>query len=124
MDTWTLQSGFPIVTVTRNYKNGSVTLMQVCRYPRVYNTLALFSFSILIVLSIQERFLLRNGTVTTTSVTEPLWWIPITYTTERQLDFNTTKPSQWIKAVKSMTLSNLNLSPTEWVLFNIQETGK
>ena len=98
MDTWTLQSGFPIVTVTRNYKNGSVTLMQ-------------------------ERFLLRNGTMTTTSVTEPLWWIPITYTTERQLDFNTTKPSQWMKAVKSMTLSNLNLSPSEWVLFNIQETG-
>ena len=98
MDTWTLQSGFPIVTVTRNYKNGSVTLTQ-------------------------ERFLLRNGTITTTSATEPLWWIPITYTTERQLDFNTTKPSQWIKAVKSMTLSNLNLSPTEWVIFNIQETG-
>ena len=98
MDTWTLQSGFPIVTVTRNYKNGSVTLTQ-------------------------ERFLLRNGTMTTTSATEPLWWIPITYTTERQLDFNTTKPSQWIKAVKSMTLSNLNLSPNEWVIFNIQETG-
>lgn len=55
---------------------------------------------------------------------EPLWWIPITYTTERQLDFTTTRPSQWMKAEKSITLSEVELSPSEWVIFNIQETGE
>jgi len=29
MDTWTLQTGFPLITVTRNYDNGSITLTQV-----------------------------------------------------------------------------------------------
>ncbi|CAK9804071.1 Aminopeptidase N [Anthophora plagiata] len=98
MDTWTLQTGFPVVTVTRNYKNGVVTLMQ-------------------------ERFAYRNGTIKTTSKSEPLWWIPITYTSESQLDFNTTQPSEWISAVESITLSNRKLNPSEWLILNIQETG-
>jgi len=29
MDTWTLQTGFPVITVTRNYNNNSATLTQV-----------------------------------------------------------------------------------------------
>ena len=29
MDTWTLQTGFPVVTVTRDYKNGGASLTQV-----------------------------------------------------------------------------------------------
>lgn len=28
METWTLQAGFPLVTVTRNYLDGSITLSQ------------------------------------------------------------------------------------------------
>lgn len=68
--------------------------------------------------------MLRNGTMVTTSSVEPLWWIPITYTTESQLNFNTTQPSQWMKAEKSITLSNLNWNFLEWVILNIQETGK
>lgn len=68
--------------------------------------------------------MIRNGTIVTTSSSEPLWWIPITYTTESQLNFNTTQPSQWMKAEKSITLSNLNWNISEWVILNIQETGK
>lgn len=30
MDTWTLQTGFPVVTVIRDYNNGAATLTQVC----------------------------------------------------------------------------------------------
>ena len=28
MDTWTLQSGFPVVTVTRNYEENTATIQQ------------------------------------------------------------------------------------------------
>lgn len=98
MDTWTLQTGFPVVTVTRNYNNGQITLTQ-------------------------ERFLLHNETVKNVDKAEPLWWIPITYTTEKQLDFNTTQPSEWMKAERSITLPNVNLNPAHWIILNILETG-
>jgi aminopeptidase N len=29
MDTWTLQNGYPVLTVTRNYNDGSATISQV-----------------------------------------------------------------------------------------------
>lgn len=96
MDTWTLQTGFPLVTVARNYNNGSVTLTQ-------------------------ERFMLRNPIIT--SQKQPLWWIPITYTTEKQLNFNNTQPSKWMKAERSITFNDVDASSSQWILFNLQETG-
>ncbi|XP_011643084.1 aminopeptidase N isoform X2 [Pogonomyrmex barbatus] len=99
MDTWTLQTGFPVVTVTRNYKNGSVSLTQ-------------------------ERFLLRNSATIVISESEmPLWWIPITYTSEKQLNFNNTQPMKWMKAERSIILNDLDVSSSQWILFNVQETG-
>ncbi|XP_029162416.1 aminopeptidase N-like [Nylanderia fulva] len=84
MDTWTLQTGFPVITVARNYNNNSAMLTQ-------------------------ERFLLRNGTTqVTTSPSEPLWWVPITYTSEKQLNFSNTQPIAWMKAERS-------ISSTIWV---------
>merc|ERR1719474_1130679 len=50
MDTWTLQTGFPLLTVQRNYDDQSATLSQ-------------------------ERFLL---TANQTNI--DTWWIPVTYT--------------------------------------------
>ena len=32
MDTWTLQMGFPVVSVTRNYDSNEATLVQVFSY--------------------------------------------------------------------------------------------
>lgn len=52
MDTWTLQTGFPVVTAFRNYELDSVTLSQ-------------------------ERFLVNSFNNSANSV---WWWIPITYT--------------------------------------------
>lgn len=129
MDTWTLQTGFPVVTVIRDYNNGAATLTQVCWKIKRFKSKSDLLRSIFIHVHPyfpppQERFMLRNGTMVTTSNVEPLWWIPITYTTESQLDFNTTQPSQWMKAEKSITLTNLNWNSSEWVIFNIQETGK
>ncbi|XP_071631576.1 aminopeptidase N-like [Temnothorax longispinosus] len=96
MDTWTLQTGFPVVTVSRTYNDSIIMLTQ-------------------------ERFLLDNNDTTITS--ESLWWIPITYTWEKQLNFNNTQPTEWLKAERSIILNDFRVSPFEWIIFNVQETA-
>lgn len=54
MDTWTLQTGYPVVTATRNYSDNSLLLTQ-------------------------ERFFLDKEN----KVDHSLWWIPVTYTDSR-----------------------------------------
>ncbi|XP_025986451.2 aminopeptidase N [Solenopsis invicta] len=99
MDTWTLQTGFPVVTVLRNYDDNSFTLTQ-------------------------ERFLLNNNDTNITSdKSKELWWIPITYTSEKELNFNDTQPREWMKAERSIMFNDLDVTPSQWVLFNVQETG-
>lgn len=112
MDTWTLQTGFPVIMVTRDYTTGSVHLKQ-------------------------ERFLLRrkaeNSTLTATQTSTTssapraevsnLWWVPITYTSLENPDFNSTQPSFWLKATPTFTLPPLSAAADHWVIFNIQETG-
>lgn len=52
----------------------------------------------------------------------PQWTIPITYTTDEELDFETTSPKLFIKQDKSSI--DIDLSPNAtWVIFNIQQTG-
>ncbi|XP_044757690.1 aminopeptidase N-like [Coccinella septempunctata] len=93
MDSWTLQTGYPVVTVTRNYKDGTATLTQ-------------------------ERFFrdtirARNGSA------ETCWWIPVSYTTEREMDVNTTTPKTWMTCpLKETTITGL---PSDgWLLLNLQ----
>ncbi|XP_011497365.1 PREDICTED: aminopeptidase N [Ceratosolen solmsi marchali] len=95
MDTWTLQTGFPVITVKRNYQDNTAVITQ-------------------------ERFMLRNHSKKGKS---PLWWVPITYTTATKLNFNKTKPSTWMKVEKSINLDNVSDDPNEWVIFNLLETG-
>lgn len=66
MDTWTLQVGYPIVNVERNYDSNSAELSQ-SRY-----------------LSDRDR---------TRDDTDFCWWIPLTYTNAEKLDFNTSHVS-------------------------------
>ena len=54
---------------------------------------------------------------------QPLWWIPLTYTTSKKLNFSSTKPIAWIKAEKTISLQNLGAKKDEWIIFNILETG-
>jgi aminopeptidase N len=66
MDTWTLQVGYPIVHVERNYDTNSAELTQ-SRY-----------------LSDRDR---------TRDDTDFCWWIPLTYTNSEKKDFNTSHVS-------------------------------
>ncbi|XP_058791213.1 aminopeptidase N [Phymastichus coffea] len=95
MDTWTLQTGFPVVTVTRDYDNDAALVTQ-------------------------ERFMLRNQS---NEDKEPIWWIPLTYTVANKRDFNSTKPAVWMKAEKSVQMKKLGATPRDWLIFNVMETG-
>ncbi|XP_046398919.1 aminopeptidase N isoform X2 [Ischnura elegans] len=112
MDTWTLQMGFPVVTVIRDYEKATAKLTQ-------------------------ERFLLRkkrtgksvkrrNQSDAQDSEKEYdnyLWWIPITFTSQDAMNFWSTHPQYWMKMERSITLTS-GLPPAyHWVIFNIQETG-
>lgn len=66
MDTWTLQVGFPIINVRRNYDTHSAELSQM-RY-------------------LADRYKTRDET-------DACWWIPLTYTNSEQKNFNMTHVS-------------------------------
>lgn len=136
MDTWTLQTGFPVITVKRDYDEGSATLTQVTinvtiddSFSRRVKILGRRFYISSLVRYIdafghfQDRFLLRSRATDTKSEEKPLWWVPITYTSQNELEFDKTRPSRWMAAERSITLNNLKALPTEWMIFNVQETG-
>jgi len=97
MDTWTLQMGFPVVTVERDYGNSNKATIH------------------------QDRFLISK------SKDNPdkhnyMWWIPITFTSPGG-DFSNTKNDMWMSNTeKSKEIVNMPDDSTP-VIFNIQETG-
>lgn len=97
MDTWTLQVGFPVVSISANASKGIIRLEQ-------------------------QRFVFENRSESTTEE-EPLWWIPITYTTAEEIDFQNTKPRVWIPRTRVYELHDNKLATSSWHLFNIQQTG-
>lgn len=99
MDTWTLQTGFPVVTVSIDYKTQNIEFKQ-------------------------NRFSYFDGAKKKKpEIDNSLWWIPISYTTSQKLNFDDTKPSSWIRKTPSMVINDSDLSPEDWTLVNIQQTG-
>lgn len=66
MDKWTLQVGYPIISVERNYDKNAATLSQV-RY-------------------LSDRYRMR-------SELDYCWWVPLTYTDAEENNFNVTHVS-------------------------------
>ncbi|XP_041766719.1 uncharacterized protein LOC121590789 [Anopheles merus] len=102
MDTWTLQTGFPVVFVQRDYESDSIEFRQ-------------------------ERFSFANalnGTDAAARQSERfLWWIPITYTTLGDSNFQQTKPSIWMKAEEALVINNHDIPSHDWMIVNVQQTG-
>jgi aminopeptidase N len=99
MDTWTLQEGYPVLMVTRNYENQSLTLRQ-------------------------KRFLLDPNGSNLTSIYlnpfEPLefqWYIPYDYMINSKLS-----AFHWLPPNKTDQLIDIQ-SSNDWILFNINEFG-
>uniref|UniRef100_A0A182N0H6 Aminopeptidase n=1 Tax=Anopheles dirus TaxID=7168 RepID=A0A182N0H6_9DIPT len=107
MDSWTLQTGYPIVNVTRDYDANTARVTQarfVSSYPGAD----------------------RN-------VTRQCWWIPLTYTTAAAADFDDTLPKGWMECAEegggggaagpaAKVLEDLP-DREHWVLFNLQLAG-
>ncbi|XP_061503385.1 aminopeptidase N isoform X1 [Anopheles gambiae] len=102
MDTWTLQTGFPVVFVQRDYESDSIEFRQ-------------------------ERFSFANALNGTDGVARHserfLWWIPITYTTLGDSNFQQTKPSIWMKAEEALVINNHDIPSHDWMIVNVQQTG-
>ncbi|EZA62864.1 Aminopeptidase N, partial [Ooceraea biroi] len=50
-------------------------------------------------------------------------WLPITFTTSEQLDFNNTTPRDWITPENSNRISVRLTHKNEWIILNLQQTG-
>ncbi|MPC46831.1 Aminopeptidase N [Portunus trituberculatus] len=109
MDTWTLQMGFPVVTVTR-----------------ISNTTATVT---------QEYFKLDDTTLCpttppsstpSTSPAPPIksWYVPLTYTSGDQPDFNDTRVKLWMAAGEDPPTYEVTLpNSSHWVIFNVLQSA-
>ncbi|XP_015838559.2 aminopeptidase N isoform X1 [Tribolium castaneum] len=95
MDTWTVQTGYPVIKVTRDYGKNTADVTQ-------------------------ERFLKDEIRQKSES---GCWWIPLTYTDAKERAFDSTKPKMWLSCDKNVTtIGNLPGKET-WVLFNMKLSG-
>ncbi|XP_035669348.1 aminopeptidase N-like isoform X1 [Branchiostoma floridae] len=95
MDTWTLQMGFPVVTVTRDYSNGRVTVSQ-------------------------RHFLYDPEANVPESPYNYVWQVPLTYTTGEDMNF-ADPPQTWIR--DKTEEFPLSAAPTSWLIANVNQTG-
>lgn len=96
---WSNQKGFPLLKVTRNYENGSVTISQE-RYTQVYRP---------------------------DEIDPSTWWIPYNFASANNPEFDDTTPSNWLpKGTREILIEPNNETQwknTDWLLFNRQQTG-
>lgn len=100
MNSWTLTTGYPLITVTRDYKRRTAQITQ-------------------------KRYLSQGSS---TSESEKVcWWIPLSYTTSVEMDFETTLPKNWMECdTRKQALEKIvyiDVGPSDWVIFNIGISG-
>ena len=103
MDTWTLQMGFPVIEVKRQYDSSRGISIK------------------------QERFLLYEDEKASVNESKKgikyKWWIPISYTTPGGNYLNAT-PQFWLQPNASgSTQQTVNLPNDKALIINVKETG-
>jgi len=98
MDTWTLQKGFPVITIKRNYQDKTATVSQ-------------------------QKFVLGGSDMKKGSEDKKYsWWIPLTFTTPGNT-FDNTYSEHWVREGEdSKDMQGMPDRDTA-VIFNIQQTG-
>jgi len=90
MDFWVTQNQYPILKVTRNYRDGRTVIWTEMR-------------------NMSKRH---------------EWWIPVTYTTETNLNFNITPFFQeWITS-EQFFINLPSIKVNDWIIVNLQQLGE
>lgn len=96
MDTWTLQTGYPIIRVERNYEDNTALITQ-------------------------KRYLKKI--LKSKEDESTCWWVPLTYTQADATDFNSTTAQNWIGCDENGVAIPLTIENTpekeDWFIFNI-----
>ncbi|XP_065222050.1 aminopeptidase N-like [Planococcus citri] len=95
MKTWSENTGYPLITVTRSYERGEINITQT-PYPLLNKT-------------------------TDNQYYDQKWIVPLTFTTKSQLQFSNVQPIHWSFADEPTRLTRFNES--EWILFNLKRSG-
>lgn len=114
MNSWTLQTGYPVVTLTRTYDNSKEAKLDQIRYFEG-------SFS-----GNQSSSVLAKNNITAIKTTNnERWEIPITFTTKSELNWEP-RTRLWMHQndSKAVQLSKLFVpNDDEWMLVNIRQVG-
>lgn len=95
MDTWTLQMGYPVVSISRDCEKNVAKVSQ-------------------------SRFL-SDGSADNSS---SCWWVPVSWTDAKIADFNRTKPKFWLSCPgENQTFPVQDCDCSLWIIANIQGSG-
>ncbi|XP_054725821.1 aminopeptidase N-like [Anastrepha obliqua] len=90
---WSQQSGYPLLTVTRNYNNNTFTITQDAFFPN------------------------KNQT------SDKTWYIPLNYAHKSNPDYRNTTASHFMLKTKEIEISDNSLAADDWLILNKQSTG-
>ncbi|XP_077291790.1 aminopeptidase N-like [Arctopsyche grandis] len=93
MDSWTTQTGYPVITVKRNYDKNSA---EVC----------------------QEHYQSRKNV---DKPSTQKWWVPLSFFNSESTVIESV-PSQWLKAEESTKIEDI-AEKDSWVIFNVNMSG-
>jgi len=100
MDTWIKQQNYPVIHVKRNYDTGEVIIWQ--------------------------EYLGEKQDDSSKKMEK--WWIPVTFTTQANLDFSDTVPQMWLKPKnlhEKLCIYRLQctMNNSDWLILNLQRAG-
>ncbi|XP_033249784.1 aminopeptidase Ey-like isoform X4 [Drosophila miranda] len=107
MDTWTLQAGYPLITVHRDYVRNTISINQ-------------------------RRFLLDGLGKTMekdNSISNGCWFVPISFTSAHRANFTATEPRVWLQCdsqandIPLEARSPLGAEADQWLILNVQLTA-
>ncbi|XP_034486438.1 aminopeptidase N [Drosophila innubila] len=90
---WSHQSGYPLLTVERNYETGTFTVKQ-------------------------QRYVNDNSTAK-----ERTWFVPINFAVSSNYDYRNTSASHYLLNVPQTVVDNVKISKDDWLMLNKQSTG-
>lgn len=93
MRTWTNQGGFPLLTVVRNYEDGTFIVMQEVYYDDE------------------------------TATDNKSWYVPINFAVASNPDFNDTKATHYLLKDNELKIEDVKISMGDWLMLNKQSTG-